>query len=281
MEIIFLGSAGGRVAVFKQFKSSGGFIVVSDEVRIHVDPGPGALIRLTQLGLQPEDTDIFLITHKHLDHCADINTVIEAKTLGTWNKSGTLLAPSSAIKDDPIVLKYILENLDRVIYLEEGLKEEFKDVTLSVAMKHKHQDMETYGVIFTHRDTVLGYITDGRFEEKMLEAYRDCTILIINMTFIKERDMDHLNMRDAVRLITGIRPKLAIINHTGMEVISRGYDKVEKEIEEITGIKTIVAREFLKVNSKDLIISRLRLINPTGIRSLSEWWQERAKRANR
>ncbi|MGB9668713.1 MAG: MBL fold metallo-hydrolase [Thermosulfidibacteraceae bacterium] len=280
MEIVFLGSAGGRVAVFKQFRSSGGFIVRSEKTNIHIDPGPGALIRLTQIGLKPEETDAFVVSHKHLDHCADINTLIEAKTMGSWNKSGTLLTPESALTEDPIVLRYTLKNLERISILKEDFSEYIKGIRVTVSMKHKHQDVETYGLIFENNGEKLGYITDGRFEEKMIEAYSGCDAIIINMTFIKERDMDHLNMKDAIRLIKGIRPKIAIINHTGMEVILTGYSKVEKELEDATGIKTIVAREFLKVSFPSMEFSKIKLKNPIGIRSLDEWRQEHSKRTD-
>ena len=46
----FLGTGGARWVVAKQIRSSGGFWLQADGTNVHVDPGPGALVRaLTQL----------------------------------------------------------------------------------------------------------------------------------------------------------------------------------------------------------------------------------------
>ncbi|MEO0278737.1 MAG: MBL fold metallo-hydrolase [candidate division WOR-3 bacterium] len=280
MEIIFLGSAGGRVATFRQFRGSGGFLIKTQETTIHIDPGPGAFIRLIQAGISPSDIDVFVVTHSHLDHFADINTLIEAKTLGDWNRSGILMAPESALVEDPIVLKYTVKNLSRIVALKEETSETIKDIQISVAMKHKHQGIETYGIKFTSGQVKVGYVTDGRFEERMVEAYSSCSIMIMNMTFIKPRDMDHLSLPDVLTLIREIKPLLAIINHTGMEVISKGYKKVEEEITELTGVQTICAKEFLKVKlGNGIEKTTVKLKNPLGINSLEEWWDRKRKKS--
>ena len=41
----FLGTGGARWVVAKQIRSSGGFWLQTDGANIHVDPGPGALVR--------------------------------------------------------------------------------------------------------------------------------------------------------------------------------------------------------------------------------------------
>ncbi|MBI4665735.1 MAG: MBL fold metallo-hydrolase [Nitrospinae bacterium] len=40
--------------------------------RFIIDPGPGAVSRMVEAGVDPFDVEAILITHLHLDHCADL-----------------------------------------------------------------------------------------------------------------------------------------------------------------------------------------------------------------
>ena len=51
-QLIFLGTAGGRMSVAKQLRASGGFWAVLGGTRIHVDPGPGALVHCHATGIK-------------------------------------------------------------------------------------------------------------------------------------------------------------------------------------------------------------------------------------
>ena len=76
--LLFLGTAGGRVLVFRQLRASGGLWLESNGTNILIDPGPGSLIRCLEQNLNPQTLDAIILTHKHLDHTADINVIIEA-----------------------------------------------------------------------------------------------------------------------------------------------------------------------------------------------------------
>ena len=43
--LTFLGSGGGRFAMITQIKGTGGFRLDTENFHIHIDPGPGALIK--------------------------------------------------------------------------------------------------------------------------------------------------------------------------------------------------------------------------------------------
>ena len=78
--IIFLGTAGGNEAVLKQMRSSGGILLNLGSYQAHLDPGPGALSKLVEFGINPRDTNIILTSHNHLEHCNDINALIDSMT---------------------------------------------------------------------------------------------------------------------------------------------------------------------------------------------------------
>src|SRR5579872_7286007 len=80
IEVLFLGTGGARFVVARQFRASGGMWMRFGTTQIHVDPGPGALVRaLSQVPpCNPRDLSGIVLSHKHLDHSNDVNVMIEA-----------------------------------------------------------------------------------------------------------------------------------------------------------------------------------------------------------
>ena len=70
MSIRFLGTGGARFVVAKQIRASGGMWLRFGATQVHVDPGPGALVRAlgTIPPQRPAELDAIVISHKHLDH---------------------------------------------------------------------------------------------------------------------------------------------------------------------------------------------------------------------
>ena len=49
--IIFLGTAGSTAVVSKQLRASGGIIIQVEDLQFHLDPGPGALVKAKEYGV--------------------------------------------------------------------------------------------------------------------------------------------------------------------------------------------------------------------------------------
>jgi len=78
LEVVVLGSGGPRA--FGRAGSS--FIVVADGTpRVLVDAGPGAFLRIGELGLDLGKVDTVLLTHLHIDHSADLAAFFNARAL--------------------------------------------------------------------------------------------------------------------------------------------------------------------------------------------------------
>src|SRR3989344_3155919 len=80
MEVIFLGTGGGRVNLINQIRSTGGQWIRGENLNILLDPGPGSLLRTKEKGFDPRKLDAIIVTHYHVDHCTDANVMIEAMT---------------------------------------------------------------------------------------------------------------------------------------------------------------------------------------------------------
>ncbi|HEV2963961.1 MAG TPA: MBL fold metallo-hydrolase [Candidatus Angelobacter sp.] len=78
IEVVVLGSGGPRP--FGRAASS--YIIVLDGTpRILVDAGPGAYVRLGELGIDLSRVDIILLTHLHIDHSSDLPAFLNARAL--------------------------------------------------------------------------------------------------------------------------------------------------------------------------------------------------------
>ncbi|MCD6220082.1 MBL fold metallo-hydrolase, partial [Candidatus Calescamantes bacterium] len=67
-KIIFLGTGGARVVVFKQIRASGGAWIIKGNTQVLFDPGPGSLLRCLENGLSPTKLSAIILSHRHLDH---------------------------------------------------------------------------------------------------------------------------------------------------------------------------------------------------------------------
>ncbi len=266
MRIIFLGCSGGRRITFTQKRASGGFLIESENTKVHVDPGPGAFIRLIQVGVDPASIDGIVLSHRHLDHSADVNTLIEARTMGGWNPGGVVVAPEDAINgDDPVIFRYHRRQLERIEVLKEGSCHVIGSVTVKGALKHTHHGVETYGLLVETSGVRVGYVTDAKYQKGMGEAYKGCNVLIINTTFKNPRNLDHLSLHDAVEILKEAEPELGVITHFGAEVVFWGLDRAAKWVQKQSGIPVLAAREFRFLDLSTLFMEKLKLKNPIGI----------------
>ncbi|HEV8673088.1 MAG TPA: MBL fold metallo-hydrolase [Methylomirabilota bacterium] len=242
-QVIFVGSGGGRMTTATQARATGGLWIVLDGVRIHVDPGPGALahVRGRTLGLDPGGLDAIVLTHKHLDHSGDVNAMIEAMTGGGTRPRGLVLAPRDAYDDDPVILQYVRKYARETAVLEAGGRYPIREVTLETPLRLRHP-VETYGLrLVGRRHTVALIACTGYFPE-LEEAFRG-DLLILNVVFREPRDDIHLALPDARRLIAAIRPRLAVLTHFGLTMVRARPWELAEALSQETGVRVLAARD--------------------------------------
>src|SRR5580704_13046236 len=183
--VLFLGTGGARFVVARQIRASGGMWMRFGETQIHVDPGPGALVRaLSHVPpCNPRELDGIVLSHKHLDHAGDVNAVIEAMTVGGFRKRGTVLAPRDAFEGEGTVFPYAQQFPERLIVSEpQGGPYVIGDVEICTSVKHIHA-VETYGLHFKHNGMTISYLPCGRYFEGLAEDYtrHKPDVLIVNV----------------------------------------------------------------------------------------------------
>lgn len=218
--IKFLGTAGARFVMIKQLRSSGGLWISAGGTNILVDPGPGSLVRCSQSRpkLDPTKLDAVILTHRHLDHCGDINVMIEAMTEGGFKKRGVVFCPSDALQES-VILSYAMGFPERIETLRPCQTYAVNGFSFSTSMRHVHP-VETYGLKFSVNDTSVAILSDTRYFEGM-ETFYTADILIISVVFFEPRPaIDHLSLPDVSGIIARARPRRAILTHFGMSMLA-------------------------------------------------------------
>jgi phosphoribosyl 1,2-cyclic phosphodiesterase len=236
------------MAVSKQVRASGGLWVVLADTRIHVDPGPGALVQChaRSLRLDPLRLDAIVLTHKHLDHAGDVNAMIEAMTEGGHRPRGVVLAPRDAYDEDPVILKYVRTYAAEMRELVAGGAHLVGSVRLETPLRLRHP-VETYGLRLIIPGLTVSLIScTGYFDELALAYAGD--VLILNTLYRPRRDAEHLCLDDATRLVDAIRPKLAILTHFGLTMVRGKPWELAGGIADATGVPTIAARDHQRVD---------------------------------
>jgi ribonuclease BN (tRNA processing enzyme) len=78
LELVVLGSGGPR----SFGRAESGYAVVIDGVaRMLIDVGPGAVVRLGEMGVDMHHLDTILLTHLHVDHSADLPGFVKSRDL--------------------------------------------------------------------------------------------------------------------------------------------------------------------------------------------------------
>jgi len=237
--------------VAKQIRASGGMWFRFDGERttqIHVDPGPGALVRATSAvpPCDPMQLDALVLSHKHLDHSGDINVMIEAMTLGGFIRRGALLAPRDAFEGEPVIFPYAARfvPVHHVIGEKTG-PYHVNDVEVRTSIRH-HHGCETYGLHFTHEGTRISYMPCGRFFGGLAEDYAAAKpeVLIINV--LRYRDtmkVDHLTFDQAKHVLSIVRPKVAVMTHFSTKMLEQGPDRLARELEDELGFRVLAAHD--------------------------------------
>ncbi len=251
--ILFLGTGGARFVVARQLRASGGMWMTFGSTQIHVDPGPGALVRALSAvpPCVPAQLDALVLSHKHLDHSNDINIMIEAMTQGGFRPRGVLLAPQDALEGEPVVLPYARRFVKRTEVLEQRAGPyAIEEVEVRTSVAHVHA-VQTYGLHFTYNGTTVSYLPCGRYFDGLIEDYASHAPAVLVLNVLRYRDsmdVDHLTFDDARRIIEGVKPRVAVMSHFGTKMLERNPDLLARELEDKLQLRVIAAHDMLDLD---------------------------------
>jgi phosphoribosyl 1,2-cyclic phosphodiesterase len=249
--ITFLGTAGARFVMIRQFLASGGAWLGLGDTQILLDPGPGSLVQVARRKLDPVKLDAIVLSHKHLDHSGDINVMIEAMTEGGTKKRGIVFAPADALEQDPVILSYLRSYPQSIRVLTEGGSYTINDVSFKTPIRHRHP-VETYGFIFETPRHTFSWIVDTRYFEDLADHYEGDLVVIHVVRLNPGAPVDHLSLPEVKSIMEKLKPRIAILTHFGMTMWRAKPWELAKTLSEETGITVIAARDGMKFDLAQL-----------------------------
>ncbi len=244
--------------MISQILASGGLWLNLSGTEILIDPGPGCIVQSTKRKLKADKLSAIILSHRHLDHSADVSIMVEAMTQGGLNRHGWLFAPADALETEPVIFSYLKDYLEGVEVLQEGKSYSIGNVSFTTPVQHIHL-VETYGMVFRTTKHTFSYIADTRYFDGLCHSYGG-ELLIINVTFLEPRPSadnlltptDHLSVPDAEHIIKELKPKVAILTHFGMTMWRAKPWQIAERLTQQTGVRVIAARDGMRFDLSQL-----------------------------
>jgi ribonuclease BN (tRNA processing enzyme) len=246
--VIFLGTAGTAAVATKQLRSSGGIIFQIEDLQFHLDPGPGTIVKAKELGINLHHTTAILVSDSNIIHCNDVNILVDAMTHGGIEHRGLILASKSVIQDDvPFLMKHYRNFIEKIIPIERDHKVGIELVEIN-ALSVEQSDPVAIGFKFFCPKYTLAYTGDTIVTDKLLEELSGTDILILNVPFPGNKGDDkHLNTENAIKIVSHVRPRLVVLTGFGLEMLKADPLSEAREVQRITGVQTIAARDGLSI----------------------------------
>jgi ribonuclease BN (tRNA processing enzyme) len=264
-ELVILGSGGGRHNIRTQHRATGGILYKFGGIQAHIDPGPGAIVRVNQYNEDPTKTELFIVTHAHLDHYNDLSAIIESSRenlhdkQNNYYKKGTLITTKDVLQFVP---EYHINMLEKVVMFRPGDKYNYKGAKLIGTKVVHSRNSEGFGIRFNLKDYSIAFTSDTMVFEDFSEQYSEVDILVLNLlrpdSITCKR---HLCTDEVIPYINRIHPKLTslIISHFGAYMdgstsLKNFVPDQVKKFAERTKISHIVAAEDgLKIKIEEIL----------------------------
>ncbi|TFG03349.1 MAG: hypothetical protein EU539_12330, partial [Promethearchaeota archaeon] len=183
-EVVILGSGGGRHHIRTQHRATGGIIYKFNGIQAHLDPGPGAIVRLVEYNQDPLKTELFIVTHFHIDHFNDISAIIEASRENlhdrqyNYYKKGVLITTKEALN---FISDYHLNMIEKVIPFKAGDKFHYQGADI-IGTKVKHSPtVEGFGLRFNLKDYSIAFTSDTMVFDGFSEQFSGVNVLVLNL----------------------------------------------------------------------------------------------------
>ena len=116
------------------------------------------------------------------------------------------------------------------------------------ALSAQHTDPTAIGFKFFCPKFTLSYTGDTALTPELLEELAGTDILILNVPYPGNRATGlNLDTESAIKIISQVRPKLAVLTHFGLEMLKTDPLQEARDVLRITGVQTIAARDGLAI----------------------------------
>lgn len=230
VRITFLGTAGDNLVCTRQSRASGGIIFSGSSFQYHLNPGPGALVKAKEYGIDLRETTAIFATSPDILCCNDLNAVICAMTYNGMDPRGSVFIEKSLNSKDNPYLKMVRN----VVVLSN--KQYVKDTELIIT-----QSINGVGIKFCFPKSIA-YPGDSDYSEDTAERLKGAAALILNMSTPQRVD-------SAKEFLKHISPGLGILTCFGIKMSDA--TKIAREIQARTRIRVIAAEDGMTLDLEE------------------------------
>jgi ribonuclease BN (tRNA processing enzyme) len=255
--LTFLGTGGGRFSTLFQTRATGGVYLEDGPARLHIDPGPGALQQLHEAGLDPTETTGVMVSHRHLDHANDANTVIAGMTQGGTEERGYLVGSKSVIEghgdEGPVITRRHRDLVTEHTTARPGESARVSGRRVRF-LDTEHRDPTNVGFAIETSEGTVTYFTDSIAREDLIEQLPGARVLLLGVTRPRGAGIpDHMSTEDAVAIAERVQPDLLAFTHLGLKLLRGDPEAEARYVEDETGVRTIAARDLTRLEIEDAI----------------------------
>ncbi|TDC52736.1 MBL fold metallo-hydrolase [Jiangella ureilytica] len=159
-----------------------GYLLEHDGFRLLIDPGYAVLPRLLA-AVDAAGVDAVVVSHRHPDHCADLNPLLRARALGDVPVPPLpVLAPAGAV-DAVLALDSMrsMASAVELIVVDDGDTLRTGPFELTAALLPHH--VPNLGVRISAGTATLAYSGDAGPDPALVELARDADLLLIEATY--------------------------------------------------------------------------------------------------
>ena len=276
IKITILGSGTPRVNI-DRFSQS--ILVEHKNDKFLFDAGRGALLRLNQSRILPNEINNIFFTHLHSDHILGFSDILmtgwvyhRQKPLNVFGPPGTTNFIDSTIKsfeEDIKVRSLPPEKLDI-----NNLKSNIEIIFDGYTYKKNGLTVETFAVKhepFTYafgfkifNDKYCMVISgDTTYSEQVIEKAKNCDLLIHEIAHASENTLEkypkakgvisyHSDASQVSKIINTVKPRLTILNHV-LSLDGSSDDQILSDIKKNTNHKVLIAKDLMTIDLKDEI----------------------------
>ena len=248
--IIFLGTAGDSITFGKQFRASGGIVINTDNTQLHIDPGPGTLVRAAQMKVNIRETTGILVSNNSILRSNDLNAVISGMTYAGLDHKGVVVTQKRIIEGDdetnPLITHECLSFVEKAIGLEVGKKVGINECEIHATKTFK---TDSIGFKIITPDYIIGYTSDTEFKTELINEFEDVNILIVNCKNPESiKETGSLNTTDVISIIEKIKPDVTVLTGFGIKMLEQDPINEARKIQKATGCQTMAAKDGLTIN---------------------------------
>ena len=276
IKVTILGSGTPRVNI-DRFSQS--ILIEHKNDKFLFDAGRGALLRLNQSRILPNEIENIFFTHLHSDHILGFSDILmtgwvyhRQKPLNIFGPPGTINFVDSTIKsfEEDIKVRSLPPESLNVENLKSNIEIIYDDFTYkkngltieTFAVKH---EPFTYAFGFKIFNSKYCMVISGdtTYSEQVIEKTKNCDLLIHEIAHASEHTLEkypkakgvisyHSDASQVSKIINTVKPRLTILNHV-LSLDGSSDEQILNEIKKNTKHKVLIAKDLMTIDLKDEI----------------------------